>query len=70
MRSNFRWFDVVKIYLLFFLQKLVKVVFSILNKVTSKNFDTSLTKIRVECLNIDTEERLACVAEMFYEKVF
>ena len=42
----------------------------ILNKVASSNFDTLLEKIRVEFLNIDTQERLACVAEMLYEKVY
>jgi len=55
--------------LFFILQGLMKFVRGILNKVTSSNFDFLLTKILVECLNIDTEERLASVAEMFYEKV-
>ncbi len=47
----------------------MKFALSILYKVTSSNFDTLMTQLLVKCLNIDTEERLACVAGMFYKKV-
>lgn len=47
-------------------EELLKTVRGILNKLTPSKFDKLLTKI--QALNIDTEERLAGVIKLFFEK--
>ena len=49
-----------------FLQDLFKVVRGILNKITPSKFDKLLESIK--SLNIDTEDRLAGVIKLFFEK--
>lgn len=48
-------------------QELLKTVRGILNKLTPSKFDKLL--IRIQALNIDSEERLAGVIKLFFEKV-
>lgn len=49
------------------LQELFKTVRGILNKLTPSKFDKLLT--RIQALDIDTEDRLAGVIKLFFEKV-
>ena len=50
-----------------YLQELLKVARGILNKITPSKFDKLLEAIKA--LNIDTEDRLAGVIRLFFEKV-
>ena len=60
--------ELVLQFFTFSFQELLKTVRGILNKLTPSKFDKLLA--RIQSLNIDSEDRLAGVIKLFFEKVF